>query len=107
MRSSNVSLNTSVLHNLTYTMILHPIAGALALFAMIFGLLGVCIASRTATVLMGVSAFLAAVVTLVVFVIDMVLWNILKNRIQAAGYQAMLVSTSPVFAILSRRINMC
>ncbi|ORY31617.1 hypothetical protein BCR39DRAFT_525927 [Naematelia encephala] len=88
--ATGVTINETVLHNLTYTMILHPIGGFVALLAFVFGLLGIACASRTATVFMGLSAFVASVITLVVFVIDMVLWNIVKNHIKNAGYSATL-----------------
>ncbi|WWC91900.1 uncharacterized protein L201_006849 [Kwoniella dendrophila CBS 6074] len=86
--ADNVVLNSKVLHNLTYTLILHPIAGGLAFFALVFGLLGASCASRVATIFAALTAGFAALVTLVIFVIDMVLWNVLKNRIQDAGYSA-------------------
>lgn len=88
----SVNLNSKVLHNLTYTLILHPIAGALGFLAMVFGLIGIAAASRVATIFMSILAFLGAVVGLVVFVIDMCLWNILKNRLHDNGYTATLVS---------------
>ena len=81
-----------MLHNLTYTMVLHPIAGFFAFVSLIMGVLGAAAASRTATIMMAFFAFLGFLVALVVFVIDMVLWNVLKNRIVAAGYHASLVS---------------
>ncbi|WVQ94884.1 hypothetical protein IAU59_001969 [Kwoniella sp. CBS 9459] len=106
---SDVTLNSKVLHNLTYTMILHPIAGGLAFFALVFGLLGICAASRVATVFMALTAALAALVTLVVFVIDMVLWNVLKNRLQDAGYSAGLGNANwfTVGAFAALAFSMC
>jgi hypothetical protein len=90
--SSNVNVNPTGLHNLTYILILHPIAGFLALLAFLMGLIGVSAASRFSTIMMAILAFFAAVLTLVVFVIDMVLWNIVKNRLHDAGFGASLVS---------------
>ena len=90
--NSNVNINTSGLRNLTYILILHPIAGGFALFAFIMGLIGVAAASRFSTIMMAVLSSFAALLTLIVFVIDMVLWNLVKNRLQDAGYQASLVS---------------
>jgi hypothetical protein len=63
------------------------------LLAFIFGVIGIAAASRVSTIIMAVMSFFAAVVTLVAFVIDMVLWNILRNRIRDAGYSATLVRT--------------
>ncbi|WVR09590.1 hypothetical protein IAU60_006661 [Kwoniella sp. DSM 27419] len=77
-----------VLHNLTYTLILHPIAGGFAFFALVFGLIGTAAASRVATIFMAILASIGALITLVIFVIDMVLWNVLKNRLQDQGYSA-------------------
>ncbi|OCF34234.1 hypothetical protein I316_04186 [Kwoniella heveanensis BCC8398] len=107
--ASNVVLNSKVLHNLTYTMILHPIAGGLAFFALVFGLLGACAASRVATIFMALTAAFGALVTLVVFVIDMVLWNVLKNRIQDAGYSAGLGNANwfTIGAFASLALAMC
>ena len=90
--ASNVNINPSGLHNLTYALILHPIAGGVALLALLMGLLGVWAASRIATIFMAVFSFIASVICLVVFVIDMVLWNLVRTRIRDAGHDAMLVS---------------
>lgn len=87
---SGVNTNSSALHNLTYILILHPIAGFFALVALIMGLIGVAAASRLATIFMSIFAFIGAVITLVVFVIDMVLWNIVKDRVRDAGFEATL-----------------
>ncbi|WVF67285.1 hypothetical protein IAT40_002035 [Kwoniella sp. CBS 6097] len=106
---SNVTLNSKVLHNLTYTMILHPIAGGFAFFALVFGLLGICAASRIATIFMSLLAAFGALVTLVVFVIDMVLWNVLKNRLQDAGYPAGLGNANwfTIGAFAALALSMC
>jgi hypothetical protein len=88
----SVNLNTTVLHNLTYALILHPIAAGVAFIAFLFGLIGVLAASRIATIFMGLFALIGSLVALVVFVIDMVLWNVLKNRLVEHDYDANLVS---------------
>ncbi|WWD03949.1 hypothetical protein V865_002007 [Kwoniella europaea PYCC6329] len=107
--ASNVSLNDKILHNLTYTLILHPIAGGFAFFSLVFGLLAACAASRIATIFMALAAALGAVVTLVIFVIDMVLWNVLKNRIHDAGYEAGLGNANwfTVGAFAALVLSMC
>lgn len=64
-------MDTNLLHNLSKTMVLHPIAGALSFIAFVLGLMGVACASRAATILMGILSFLGLLVGLVVFVIDM------------------------------------
>lgn len=86
----SVVLDSKILHNLSCTLILHPITGALALLAMLMGLIAVCAASRFATILMGLLAILGSIVGLVIFVIDMVLWNVLKNRLHNNNYEAKL-----------------
>jgi hypothetical protein len=47
------------------------------------------------------AAALGALVTLVVFVFDMVIFNILRNRVRAAGGEAMLVS---LFGLRTRSV---
>ena len=91
----NQSLNTTVLHNLTYTLVLHPIAGFFAFLSLLMGLLGACAASRIATIFMALFAGFAGFLALVIFVIDMVLWNITKNTITSNGGMATLVSPIP------------
>jgi len=88
--ATNVNINSTVLHNLTYTLVIHPIAGFFALLAVIFGLIGIAAASRVATIFMGITVFFAGFLALFIFVIDMVLWNIVKDRLVDAGYTAKL-----------------
>ena len=70
-----------MVHNLTATMILHPIAAAFALFAAIFGFCGAGY-SRVGTILMSLCAALATLVTLVIWLIDMSFWGVARNRIR-------------------------
>ncbi|CAE6437345.1 hypothetical protein ACGC1H_004426 [Rhizoctonia solani] len=81
------NLNTKLIHNLTYVMVLHPVAAGLAGLAVIFGLCGAAY-SRVGTIFMSLAAALATLCTLVVFVIDMVLWGIARNRIRDEGANA-------------------
>lgn len=67
-------------------------AGGVALLAFIFGLIGIIAASRVATIFMSLFAALAGLAALVIFVIDMVLFTLLRNRVRDAGFQAELVS---------------
>lgn len=46
--------------------------------------------------MMSMAAALGALVTLVVFVFDMVIFNILRNRVRDAGGDAMLVGFFPM-----------
>jgi len=77
-------LNSAVIHNLTFVLVLHPVAAGLAGISVIFGLCGASY-HRFGTILMSLSAALATLVTLVVWVIDMVLWGIARERIRHDG----------------------
>jgi len=78
------SLNTKTIHNLTFVLILHPIAAGLAALSFIFGLCGAGY-HRVGTILMSLIAALAAMLTLIIWIIDMVLWGIARNRIRHDG----------------------
>lgn len=86
----NYSYTSSALYHLTQIMILHPIAGALALIAMLWGFLGVCCASRACTILMSLTSFLALLAGLVVLGCDLALWIILRNHFNDNGASAKL-----------------
>ncbi|EIW72179.1 hypothetical protein M231_01850 [Tremella mesenterica] len=107
--ASNVNTNPTVLHHLTYALILHPIAGAIAFIGFILGLVGIICASRIATIFMALLESLAAVIALVVFVIDMVLWNLVKNRLRDGGYTATLGNANwlTVGAVVALFLSMC
>jgi len=75
------NINTDTLHNLTRTLILHPIAAGLSGLAVIFGLCGAAY-HRAGTILMALCAGLAFLITLLAWVIDMSLWGIVRNRIR-------------------------
>ncbi|KAJ3854839.1 actin cortical patch SUR7/pH-response regulator pali [Lentinula lateritia] len=72
-------LNTEIIHNLTKVLILYPIAAGLAGLGVLFGLCGAAY-HRAGTVLMLLATSLALIVTLVVWVIDMVLFGIARDR---------------------------
>jgi len=78
------TLGTKALHDLTFVLILHPIAAFFALTACLFGFCGAGF-SRIGTILMSLSAALATLITLVVWVVDMSLWGIVRNRIRSHG----------------------
>ncbi|KAG6844616.1 hypothetical protein H0H87_005473 [Tephrocybe sp. NHM501043] len=80
-------LNTTIIRNLTKTLILHPIAAGLAGLAFLFGLCGAAY-HRVGTIFMSLLAGLATLVTLVAFVLDMALFGITRNRIRNAGFDA-------------------
>ncbi|KAK0502878.1 pali-domain-containing protein [Armillaria luteobubalina] len=81
------SLNTTVITNLTKTLILHPIAAGLAGLAFLFGICGASY-HRAGTVLMSLLAALATLVTLVAWVIDMVLFGIARNHFRNQNVSA-------------------
>jgi len=78
------SFNVDVIHNLTFALILHPIAAGLCAVAVLFGICGAAY-SRLGTILMTLAAAFAGIVTLVAFVIDMILWSIARSRIRDTG----------------------
>ncbi|GJJ13590.1 putative secondary metabolism biosyntheticenzyme [Clathrus columnatus] len=81
---SNTNLNNTVIRGLTSALILHPIGAALAALAVLFGLCGAAY-SRVGTIFMTLTTTIAALVTLVAFIIDMVLWGIARERIRHDG----------------------
>lgn len=107
----STNFGTGVLRNFTKVQILHPVAGALALIALIWGLvrhtlpslstpyanpltgqLAIILASRACTIFMSLTAFLGLLAALVALAIDLALWIIARNRLHDRGYDADLVS---------------
>lgn len=78
------SLNTAALHNLTFVMVLHPVGAGLAALATLFGLCGASY-HRLGTIFMSLTAAIATLVTLIAWVVDMVLWGIVRERIRRDG----------------------
>ncbi|THH04178.1 hypothetical protein EW145_g5713 [Phellinidium pouzarii] len=78
------NLNTHVLHNLTNALILHPVAAGLSGIAVLFGLCG-AMYHRSGTIIMSLAALLAFLVTLVAWIIDMVLFGIVRVRVRDAA----------------------
>jgi hypothetical protein len=64
--------------------VLHPVAAGLSAIAVLFGLCGAAY-HRFGTVMMSLTAAVAALVTLIAWVIDMVLWGIARDRIRHDG----------------------
>jgi len=81
---TNQRLNGTVLHNLTKTLILHPIAAGFAGLAFLFGVCGAGY-HRAGTVLMTLMSGLALLTTFIIFVIDMILFGIARERYRADG----------------------
>lgn len=84
---NNTPINSFAVHNLTKALILHPIAAGLSGLAFLFGLCGAA-SHRTGTVFMTLLSGLALVVTLVIFIIDLSLFGITRNRFRVLGYAA-------------------
>ncbi|KAI9461229.1 pali-domain-containing protein [Lactarius psammicola] len=80
-------LSSVTIHNLTYTLILHPVAAGLSGLAVLFGLCGAGY-HRSGTVLMTLSSSLAALVTLIAFVLDMVLFSIARHEFRKFGWSS-------------------
>ncbi|KAI0305530.1 actin cortical patch SUR7/pH-response regulator pali [Multifurca ochricompacta] len=80
-------LASSSIHNLTYTLILHPVAAGLSGLALLFGLCGAGY-HRSGTVLMTLSSSLAVLITLVAFVLDMVLFSIVRHEFRKLGWSS-------------------
>jgi len=80
-------LGSSTIHNLTFTLILHPIAAGLSGLAVLFGICG-SEYHRAGTVLMALSSSLAALVTLVAFVLDIVLFSIARHEFRKFGWSS-------------------
>jgi len=84
---NNGRLSSMIIRNLTYTLILHPIAAGLSGLAVIFGLCGATY-HRSGTVFMSLVSGLAFMCTLIAWVIDMVLWGIARNVLRDNGVNA-------------------
>jgi len=78
------TLNTDILHNLTYVLILYPIAAGLAGLSVLFGICGAGY-HRAGTVFMSLLAALAMLCTLVAWVISMALFGLAKNKLKDDG----------------------
>lgn len=74
-------LDSTTFHNLTRALILHPIGAGLAFLCVLFGICGAGY-HRIGTILMSILAFLTTLVVLVAWIIDMVLFGILRDRIR-------------------------
>ncbi|KAF9643791.1 pali-domain-containing protein [Thelephora ganbajun] len=85
--SSDGRLSSSIIHNLTYTLILHPIAAGLSGLAVLFGICGAAY-HRSGTVFMSLVSGLAFLCTLIAWVIDMALWGITRKVLRDNGVSA-------------------
>ena len=77
-------MNDSILHHLTQTLVLIPIAAGIAGLSSFFGLFGLA-NKRFGTIMMAIFAFLAFLVSLVAWVLEMVLFSIWRRRIRESS----------------------
>ncbi|KAI8993807.1 hypothetical protein BD414DRAFT_480500 [Trametes punicea] len=80
-------LNGGLFHNLTISLILIPIAAGLSGIAVLFGLCGAGY-HRVGTVFMTLTSALAFLVTLVVWVLEMVLFGVARDHMRDRGINA-------------------
>ncbi|KAF5391715.1 hypothetical protein D9757_001663 [Collybiopsis confluens] len=83
----STKLNTNIIHNLTMTLILYPIAAGLSGLGVLFGICGAAY-HRSGTILMLLTTTLALLVTLVVWVLEMALFGIARKRFRDQGIAA-------------------
>lgn len=76
----NFSLNNKTLENITYALVLNPVAGALALITSIFGLFAIRGGRITAIFLTLWQAF-SALVAIVAFALDIALWKVFQREL--------------------------
>ncbi|KAF8271242.1 pali-domain-containing protein [Lactarius quietus] len=84
---STSELSSSTIHNLTFTLVLHPIAAGLSGLALLFGLCGAGY-HRAGTVLMALSSSLAALVTFIAFILDIALFSIARHEFRKFGWSS-------------------
>ncbi|KAA1471692.1 pali-domain-containing protein [Dentipellis sp. KUC8613] len=84
---NNSRLDSATIHNLTKTLILHPIAAGIAGLATLFGLCGASY-HRAGTVFMSLLAGLAMLASLLAWVLDMALFGIARSQFRNEGWTA-------------------
>jgi len=81
---SSPSLENGILHNLTYVLVLYPVAAGLAGLAFIFGLFGASY-HRAGTVFMTLLSGLAALVATVAWPVSMALFSVIRKQVNDNG----------------------
>jgi len=81
------TLNDGLFHNLTFTLVLIPVAAGLSGLAFLFGLCGVSY-HRSGTVFMSLLSALALLVTLIGWVLEMVLFGFARHHANERGLNA-------------------
>ncbi|KAF8876690.1 hypothetical protein CPB84DRAFT_1795668 [Gymnopilus junonius] len=84
---TNPHLNSTILHNLSKALILHPIAAGISGLAFLFGICGAGY-HRAGTVFMTLLSALALLATLIVWIIDIILFGIARGRYRDDGTPA-------------------
>jgi hypothetical protein len=79
--SSTQQLDTAVINDLSAYLVLHPVAAILSAVATLFGFHAWIYNSQFGAIVMVITAVIAAVVTLIAFINDMVLWVTAQGRI--------------------------
>ncbi|KZO97749.1 pali-domain-containing protein [Calocera viscosa TUFC12733] len=104
----NTKLSETVFHNLTFVLVLHPIAAGLAGLAVIFGFCGAGY-SRIGTIFMSLTSSLATLVTLIAFIVDLVLFGIARSEIRSHGGAAQygIANWFTVAAFVSLLLGFC
>jgi len=82
-------INTGILHNLTYVLILYPIAAGLSGMAFLFGICGASY-HRSGTILMSLTAVLSTLCTLVAWVVSTSLFGVARDKLRDEGIPASL-----------------
>ncbi|GBE81214.1 pali-domain-containing protein [Sparassis latifolia] len=81
------TINDTTFHNLTYILVLIPVAAGLSGLSWLFGLCGAAY-HRAGTVFMTLLSAVAFLVTLIAWVVEMVLFGVARNHVRDAGNYA-------------------
>jgi len=87
------TVNEASLRGITHALILHPIAALLGVVTFGFSMIGLC--SRVGATFATFTSGIMTLTVLVVFIVDMVLFSILKNQLVLAPYNERQTSYGP------------
>ncbi|CAG7847126.1 SubName: Full=Uncharacterized protein {ECO:0000313/EMBL:CCA75069.1} [Serendipita indica DSM 11827] len=93
------------LRSITYALVLHPISAFMSLITFGFATIGLC--SRAGAVFSTFSAGLATLVTIVVFIVDVVLFSILKSQFHDSPYDGRHTSYGPAIWMVLAALIAC
>ncbi|KAF9227450.1 pali-domain-containing protein [Gyrodon lividus] len=101
-------INTGIIHNLTYVLVLYPVAAGLSGIAFLFG---VCGASyhRAGTILMTLTAALSSLCTLIAWIVSTSLFGVVRDRVRNEGIPASLGNANWISlgALVSLLLGFC